>query len=918
MNLASGNTARLDCLGISFEDDNERRTYFRAKLREFLADPAFRAQDGFPVGSDDAIVEMSDPPYYTACPNPFIAEMLLQIGGGYDATQSYSRAPLAIDVSVGKMDPLYKAHGYHTKVPHQAIVPSILHYTEPGDVVLDAFCGSGMTGVAAQFCGSAPLDYRIALEQEWKEAGRLAPNWGARRAILNDLSPAATFIAANYTTPFDTEAFEKAAQDMLEAVRSDVGWMYETTAADGKTVGRIDYTIWSEVFSCSTCAAPIQFLAAERSEEEEGRAKLRCEKCGALARKEELALVTENFLDPATNTITWRPKREAVALVYRIGRKAIKKDLDSSDRDILRRIAEMPIPAEMPISALVASKASNEGRMRTTNVRHINHFFLPRSTQAMSSLWRHASQHRDERIRNMLLFAVEQAIWTMTVLNRYRPTGFSQFGQFLSGVFYVGSQHAECSPWYILEGKIGRIAKAFSAFQSVAGETFVTVGSASNLAIADNSVDYIFTDPPFGGNIYYADLNFLVESWHKVATKDVHEAVINPYGEKTLVSYQNMMRDCFSEYFRVLKPGRWMTVVFSNSKASVWNAIQVSLQQSGFVVAEVTALDKTQGSFQQVTSPNAIKQDLVVSCYKPNGGLEERLLTRGVTEDTAWDFVQTHLKNLAVTKVGRDGNLEVIAERDPRRIFDRMVAWFVRHNTPVPISNGEFQSGIIERFQEKDGMVFLPNQFDEYLRKRLTVGQAPQRALFVDDERSAIDWLSDFLRVKPSTYQDVHPEYTRQTTGAGWRKHEEKPELAALLEDNFLRFDGVGPVPPQIHQYLSSNWKDLRNLEKEDPALVSKARDRWYIPDPAKQEDVEKRREKALLKDFERYRSHTGRKLKEVRLEVLRAGFKAAWASREYQTIIDVADKIAEDIWQEDEKLLTFYDMAETRLRAGR
>ena len=95
-------------------------------------------------------------------------------------------------------------------------MPSILHYTEPGDIVLDGFCGSGMTGVAAQWCGIAPAAYRLELEQQWAKEGRDPPQWGARRAILGDLSPAATFIAANYNIPFDVDAFAQAAQKLLD------------------------------------------------------------------------------------------------------------------------------------------------------------------------------------------------------------------------------------------------------------------------------------------------------------------------------------------------------------------------------------------------------------------------------------------------------------------------------------------------------------------------------------------------------------------------------------------------------------------------------------------------------------------------------------------------------------------------------
>jgi hypothetical protein len=376
------------------------------------------------------------------------------------------------------------------------------------------------------------------------------------------------------------------------------------------------------------------------------------------------------------------------------------------------------------------------------------------------------------------------------------------------------------------------------------------------------------------------------------------------------------MQRCFAEYQRVLKPGRWMTVVFSNSRAGVWNAIQVALQQAGFVVAEVTALDKKQGSYRQVTSTTAVKQDLVISVYKPNGGLEQRLTERGASPESAWDFVETHLKQLPLSK-HRNGELEQVVERDPRRVYDRMVAWFVRQDYPVPLSSDEFLADLQQRnFTERDGMIFLPTQVGEYDRPRAQVEHSPQMELFVSDERSAIDWLAEFLKKRPSTYQEVHPEFITQL-GAGWRKHEEKPELSALLEDNFLRYKGTGPVPTQISNYLSKNFHDYRSLDKDDPRLMAKAKERWYVPDPNKAADLERRREKSLLKEFETYRTHTGRRLKEFRLEVLRAGFKAAWSQKDLQTIIKVAGKIPEVALQEDEKLLLWYDQALTLSETG-
>ena len=112
----------VECLGMAFPSEDARREHFLKLLAEKLNDPAFRAQEGFPVGTDAAILAMSDPPYYTACPNPWLADFVTHHGRPYDPAEAYSREPMAIDVSEGKTDPIYKAHSYHTKVPHLAIV----------------------------------------------------------------------------------------------------------------------------------------------------------------------------------------------------------------------------------------------------------------------------------------------------------------------------------------------------------------------------------------------------------------------------------------------------------------------------------------------------------------------------------------------------------------------------------------------------------------------------------------------------------------------------------------------------------------------------------------------------------------------------------------------------------------------------
>src|SRR6185437_1275541 len=104
----------VTCLGMSFANDGERRAWFIGKLRKKLKDPEFRKIEGFPVGSDEDILALSDPPYYTACPNPWLGEFVREWEAAKPTRSAhYHREPFATDVSEGKTHPIYKAHAYH-------------------------------------------------------------------------------------------------------------------------------------------------------------------------------------------------------------------------------------------------------------------------------------------------------------------------------------------------------------------------------------------------------------------------------------------------------------------------------------------------------------------------------------------------------------------------------------------------------------------------------------------------------------------------------------------------------------------------------------------------------------------------------------------------------------------------------------
>ena len=187
----------VECLGMTFSNDEERRKHFLGLLREKLQDPEFRKIEGFPIGSNEDILALSDPPYYTACPNPFVTDFIKHYGKPYDPGRLYSREPFAADVSQSRNSPIVNAHSYATKVPPEAVLRYLLHYTEPGDIVLDTYCGTGMVGVATQIAANPSIDIKRTIESEWSSTNRREPQWGPRYSIVQDLSPAATFIAGN-------------------------------------------------------------------------------------------------------------------------------------------------------------------------------------------------------------------------------------------------------------------------------------------------------------------------------------------------------------------------------------------------------------------------------------------------------------------------------------------------------------------------------------------------------------------------------------------------------------------------------------------------------------------------------------------------------------------------------------------------
>ncbi len=394
----------VTCLGMEFSDNEARRAHFTELLREKLKDPGFREIEGFPIGEDEDILALSDPPYYTACPNPWVDAFIDEWEAekpekpeGYH----YHREPFAANVSEGKNDPIYNAHSYHTKVPHKAIMRYILHYTEPGDIVFDGFCGTGMTGVAAQMCGDQAtvesLGYQVKkdgtiLQQAVNDSGKTVwqpfSRLGARKAILNDLSPAATFIAYNYNTPVDVQEFEREAKRILTEVEEECGWMYETIHTDGKTKGKINYTVWSDVFVCPECVGEVVFWEAA-ADKKVGKIRkiFPCPHCKAELTKRKMERSWTTKYDSALNDSIKRAKQVPILINYSIvgDKKRFEKQIDAFDLELIDKIEKIENPYWFPTS--LVPEGDKTGEPIRIGITHAHHFYTKRNLYVLANIF---------------------------------------------------------------------------------------------------------------------------------------------------------------------------------------------------------------------------------------------------------------------------------------------------------------------------------------------------------------------------------------------------------------------------------------------------------------------------------------------------------------------------------------------------
>ena len=499
-------------------------------------------------------------------------------------------SPMPPDIVVApRTDAIYNCHGYLTKVPVAAISPFIEAFSAPGELVVDPFAGSGMTGLAAMIAG--------------------------RRAVLSDISVLGQHIGKGYLTEVSPEALADAAASVARTARDALGDLYTTRRASDHAIAEMVRTVWSFTYLCPGCGIEIVYFEHLLPG---GKPPKQCPSCEEpFARRK------------------WRRGDDVPVEIVVVGEhgKLVSQGVSELDREMIAAAATDPRNGDVP-SLPIEQHREMYGRsgLGKTEFTETARFFSSRNAIALLELWRAIQAWKDPDIGRKLSFVFTSILPRAS--RRYqwsaqRPLNAQNQTYYVAPVYYE---------WNVFE-LFGRKAEAAArADRELFGagdmplfsparcrDVTYELASADRLAhLDDRSVDYVFTDPPFGSNIFYSDMSLFHEAWLGRTTDDEREAVIHTTGKRkngAAERYEKLLRGAFAEAFRVLRPGKFLSVVFGNSSGRVWGLVQRALRDAGFAAApvHVAILDKGQRSIKGLNSGSerVVTIDLVLTFRKP-------------------------------------------------------------------------------------------------------------------------------------------------------------------------------------------------------------------------------------------------------------------------------------------------------------
>lgn len=554
----------------------------------------------------------------------------------------------------------FNTFSYPTKISPESIAVYIAATTMPGDTVLDTFGGSGSTGIAALLC-EHPTDRMKKLSGELG----INPVWGARNAIGYEIGTYGSFAAKTISNRLGSSEFKKAVADFVKKEKEQLMHYYAAVDPDGG-IGTIRYIIWSEVLLCQNCGKELSYFEnGTKRNPVTFEKKITCPYCMKQSSVDEMEFQTEEYMDGLSGEKTIRKKRIPSWVYGNTGGK-------NWDRPAILDDIEKAATIEKELQELHdAPKVIQWGELHRNGyhfgITYLHQFYTSRNYLIMRKLWDAAEEYspkvRDALRLLLLSYNASHCTLMSRVVAKKNAKDFVLTGA-QSGVLYISKLPVEKNIILGLERKAKPFFEAYKLLEDCTGDFIVKNKSSEILDENDNSIDFVFTDPPFGDFIPYAEVNQINELWLEKPTEREREIIISASQNKGIQDYQRMLSKVFSEIKRVLKDSAFAAVVFHAAKAQIWISFEESISYAGLNIELTNILDKKQASFKQVVSEVAVQGDPLL------------LLSKGTQKESAFENEEEILERVVLS-------MEAENIFDERRAYSLYVNECLRNNIYV-------------------------------------------------------------------------------------------------------------------------------------------------------------------------------------------------------------------------------------------
>jgi len=580
--------------------------------------------------------------------------------------------------------PLYLIHKYWARKPHNVVAEYIRHYTQPSDIVLDPFCGSGVTIIEA-------------LRNE-------------RIAIGFDLDPLSAMIIESSVEAVDLDKLNQAFSSILAATKERIDNLYRVKCPKCGVVNAITrYVMWSHIVSCPACGKKIIMANAKRPKGKKQNI-YKCPHCN-----EEFSYANVPILGEAPISVTI--------------------DCDTCDKTSQISNPQLKMP-KVDFTGVWYPKIKfsyNGDKPFATKRRAstIEELFTERNLYALAILFEAISNIPDRSIRKLLQLTFSSTIPQASKMMIQTETSGPSWKM---PEYLVWATHCEFNVWSRFANRFdivkrgledkgktmtpSRVVKDFVSLTSGKGNAYVDIQNAIEITgkLPANSVDYVFTDPPYGGAIQYFELDTLRVAWFcdegSLEQWWRDEITINPRGQgKDFDYYHKMLSTSFSQIYTVLKPNHFLTVTFHSTDIDVWNSIIIAVRLAGFELEKIIYQPPARASPRAMLQPyGSAIGDYYIRFRKPE-----------------------HKKEVTEEQADRDKYRRVVVETTRRIVANR--------GEPTPFTF--ILNGIIPEL-DKNGVFFADKRgskgIEEVLRGRLNIDFVLKPILDKKGKEAGVGW----------------------------------------------------------------------------------------------------------------------------------------------------------------------------------